>query len=414
MIELKGLIIAYRVARKNKRRSPDQVEFELHWEARLYVLYQDILYRQVRPTAYTFITDYPRPREVFACDMGMRVLHHFLDIRLRPLLEARLSPHTYNNRRKMGQNAMQNAVIGDIYKVSKGFTRDCWLLKVDMSGCFPNIRQDVAFRQLEEVVRNDYFEEDKDDVLYILRLSVYSYPTLHCYRKSPLEKWELIPKEKSIFNKPLGIGAAIGHLLWQNAVNYYFHDIDEWLMSLADKFDGNFAFERFVDDIPMAIADKTTMLPYLMPALRAKLGALGARLNERKFYCQHYTKGIECVGVHIKMDRVYINRRVVKRGIMKARSFSRCVRVGKIHTLLSSINSYLGMCKNLNGYNQAMRIIAALDKRWWDYVEFNRDRVCLQAKPEYTQRNRIINIFNLSKHDTRRKNTATSAFKRTA
>ena len=289
----------------------------------------------------------------------------------------------------MGQMACQNAVISDIYNVTKGFTEDAWIVKVDMSGCFPNINQDIAYRQLEEVIVSDYHGEDKDELLYILQVCIYSYPTHHCYRKSPIWKWSKIAPHKSLFTKQDGIGAAIGHLIWQNAVNYYFHEIDEWLMSEG------IVFERFVDDFIFVTKNKTAFLTYVMPELRRRLTALGARLNERKFYCQHYTKGVEWLGTHIKMDRVYVNRRIVKRGKMKARALNRCIRANKVDKLQSSLNSYLGICKNVNGYTQAWQILSQLSTKWREYVRYNRCRVCLQALPAYSYRNRIIHRFNL-------------------
>lgn len=389
MITTENITEAYMAARRNKRKSADQVEFELHWEANCLRLYNDVVNRCVQPTAYTFVTDYPKPREVFASDMSTRILHHYIDLRLRPLLEKRLSPHTFNNRVGMGQNACQNALISDIYEVTQGFTRDAWIIKVDLSGCFPNIRQEVAYRQLEEVIVEDYKGADKDELIYMLNVCVYSYPTHHCYRKSGLEKWEKIAPHKSLFNKPDGVGAAIGHLIWQNAVNYYFHEIDEWLMSMDVKF------ERFVDDFVFVVQNKTAFLAYTMPELRKRIAALGASLNENKFYCQHYTKGVEWIGCHIKMDRIYPNRRIVGRGIEKARRLNRRITPGKVERALSTLNSYMGICKNTNGLNQAMRIVRTLSEGWQKYITFNRHRVCYEALPAYSYRNRTIRKFHL-------------------
>ena len=389
MTTITDIVDAYFSARRNKRRSSDQVEFELHWEANCVRLYDAIVARSARPTAYTFVTDYPKPREVFASDMATRVLHHYLDIRLRPLLEARMSRHTFNNRLGMGQNACQNALISDIYEVSRGFTRDAWIVKVDMSGCFPNIRQDTAYAQLAEVIRQDYAGTDKDELFYMLSVCVFSYPTHHCYRKSPLWKWASIPPEKSLFFKPDGIGAAIGHLLWQNAVNYYFHEIDDWALGFG------LHYERFVDDMVFVIDNKAAFLPYVLPELRRRLAALGARLNERKFYCQHYTKGVEWIGAHIKMDRIYPNSRIARRGRKRATRHNRRPGRWQVQHLLASMNSYLGICKNMNGYNLAVSIIKRLSSKWDEFVFFNRERVCLQARPDYTFRNNLIYKYNL-------------------
>lgn len=388
MITIEDIIEAYKTARKNKRRSRDQVEFELHWEARCMALYEAIVSHQLRPTAYTFIVNKPRPREVFASDMDTRVLHHYLDMRLRPLLEKRLSKHTFNNRVGMGQNACQNALIKDIYEVSKGHTQDAWVIKLDLSGCFPNVLQDVAYKQLEEVILSDYNGADKDELIYILQSCVYSYPTEHCFRKSHIEKWKEIPTEKSLFSKPLGVGAAIGHLLWQNAVNYYFHELDEWAERIG------IHMERFVDDMYFVTNNKAAFLPQI-DEIRKILGSLGAKLNEHKFYCQHYTKGVECVGVHIKKDRVYLNRRTIRNAHRRIKELNRCARPGKVKNLLSSVNSYMGMMKNLNGYRQAKLLTVKLNPRWSNFVAFNRRRVCMEALPEYKERNLIIKQYNL-------------------
>lgn len=389
MITIGDIIDAYMAARKNKRRSADQVEFELHWQKNCADIFDAINSRSFKPTAYTFVTDYPKPREVFASDMGTRVLHHYLDLRLRPLLEKRMGPHTWNNRVGMGQAACQSALAADIFEVSEGFTRGAWIIKVDMSGCFPNISQDIAYKQLEQVIVEDYHGRDKDELLYMLRVCVFSYPARHCYRKSPISKWEKVAPHKSLFNKPDGIGAAIGHLIWQNAVNYYFHEIDEWLSSEG------IVFERFVDDFVFVTNNKAAFLPYVIPELRRRLGLLGARLNEKKFYCQHYTKGVEWLGCHIKMDRIYVNRRIVERGRMKARRMNRRISPSRVENVLAAINSYLGVCKNVNGFNQARRIIRCLSGRWFNYVRFNRERVCLEALTPYTHRNYIIHQYKL-------------------
>lgn len=386
-MKLEDILEEYFSARSNKRKSPDQVEFELHWEANCVKLCEDVNNRQVRPTAYTFVVDHPKPREVFASDMSTRVLHHYLDMRLRPLLEARMSAHTFNNRIGMGTNACQNAVISDIYDVTNGFTKDAWIIKLDMSGCFPNINQGIAYKQLEEVVLSDYDGDDKDDVIYILQVCIFSYPTNHCHRKGGLDRWNVIPREKSLFSKPDGIGGAIGHLIWQNAVNYYFHEIDEWIISMG------IHYERYVDDMYFVVNNKDAFLPYVIPELRLRLGKLGARLNENKFYCQHYTKGCECLGVHIKMDRIYPNRRVIDRAKEKSIQFNRCIRVGKVDSMVESINSYMGICKNTNGYNQARAILRKLSDAWYEYVEFDNGRVCLVAKQKYKTNNRIIRRF---------------------
>ena len=403
---LQDIIASYKLARKGSVKSPDQVEYELHWEGNCIKLCEAINSRTYQPTAYSFIVTYPKPREIFASDFSTRVLHHYLHERIVPLLENKLSKHTFNNRKGMGTSACQNAVISDMYEVSNGYTEDAWIIKMDLSGCFPNINQDIAFKQLKAVINEDYHGIDKDDMLYILRTCVFSYPTLHAKYIGDIELRKLIAPEKSITTKPLGVGAAIGHLIWQMAVTYYFNDIILWLESIGVHVN------VYVDDWYFVVKNKTAFLTFIVPEMRRRLAELGAMLNENKFYCQHVSKGCECLGVHIKQQRVYPNERIINRAIKKAKELNKCIRIGKIEKALQTINSYIGICKNTCGYNQALKIVGALFECWNKYIVFNTHRCCLEARPEYSYRNRIIIKNKL--YEKRRKRRAAKKSKRAA
>lgn len=394
---LQDIIESYRIARQGSVKSPDQVEYELHWEGNCIKLCEAINSRTYQPTAYSFIVTYPKPREIFASDFSTRVLHHYLHDRLVPLLENRLSQHTFNNRKGMGTSACQNAVISDMYEVSNGYTEDAWIIKMDLSGCFPNINQDIAFKQLEAVIKEDYNGRDKDDMLYILRTCVFSYPTLHAKYIGDIELRKLISPEKSITTKPLGIGAAIGHLIWQMAVTYYFNDIILWLESVGVHVN------VYVDDWYFVVKNKTAFLTFIVPEMRRRLAKLGATLNDKKFYCQHVSKGCECLGVHIKQHRVYPNERIINRAIKKAKELNKCIRIGKIEKALQTINSYLGICKNTCGYNQALKIVGTLSDEWKKFIVFNKHRCCLEARPEYNYRNRVIIKYKLYEKTRKRR-----------
>ena len=394
---LQDIIASYRLARQGSVKSPDQVEYELHWEGNCVKLCEEINSRTYQPTAYSFIVTYPKPREIFASDFSTRVLHHYLHERLVPLLENRLSKHTFNNRKGMGTSACQNAVISDMYEVSNGYTEDAWIIKMDLSGCFPNINQDIAFKQLEAVIKEDYHGIDKDDMLYILSTCVFSYPTMHAKYIGDRDLRKLIEPKKSITTKPLGVGAAIGHLIWQMAVTYYFNDIILWLESIG------IHVNVYVDDWYFVVKNKTAFLTFIVPEMRRHLAELGATLNENKFYCQHVSKGCECLGVHIKQQRVYPNERIINRSIKNAKELNKYIRIGKIEKALQTINSYLGICKNTCGYNKPLKIVGPLSECWNKHIVFNTHRCCLEARPEYNYRNRVIIKYKLYEKTRKRR-----------
>lgn len=391
MIKDSDILAAYMVARRNKRRSADSVDYEIHAERNLAQLRREIDDRSLTPSAYTFVTMKPRPREVFACEMGMRVIHHYIDIRMRPLIERRLTDRTFNNRVGYGQDAAVNALISDIYAVSRGFTRDAWIVSLDLSGYFPNANQDIAFEQLSKVIIEDYDGYDKDELLYMLRSAVYSYPAKHCWRKSPIWKWiRYIPPEKSLFRKPDGIGAAIGHLIWQNGMNYYLNDLDHWIMENVTEH-----YIRFVDDMYFVIDNKEAFLAWVVPEIRRRLEEFGCRMHPKKFYCQHYTKGVNILGNTIKMDRVYPSARIIRRARAAVRNFNRCVRESKIEAFLSAMNSYFGIFKRRNAYGLIRELVDAISPGWFKYIHFDDGRRVLAANPGYTHFEIIFRKYKL-------------------
>ena len=97
-MEVDTIIADYLNNRANKRRSIDSVHFELHWERDLMRLLDDINNRSLDPFLYSFIRQKPRPREVIAALMQMKIPQHHFDTIVRPLVEAELTDRTFNNR----------------------------------------------------------------------------------------------------------------------------------------------------------------------------------------------------------------------------------------------------------------------------------------------------------------------------
>lgn len=387
MIKIEDLIQAYKITRSNKRRTRDSVAFELHWERDIAQLCSDIVNHTLAPTAYTFVTTEPRPREVFACNFAMRVVHHYLDLRIRPIIERKLTTRAFNNRVGYGVDAAINTLLSDIYKVSEGYTRDCWVIMADLRGFFPNADQGTIYKQLSSIIEKEYHSEDKDELHYMLLSSVFSYPTEHCERRSPLYMWKLIKKDKSLFNKPHGIGGVIGHLFWQIAMNYYLNDYDHYMV------DSGFHYVRFVDDMAWVTTNKESMLA-MFPLFRRMLAELGCEFNS-KFYCQHYTKGGKFLSTPYKLDRVYVSKRLVRRCGRKIDYFNKRVSVRNIDRFLASMNSYFGVFKTRNGYGVLKSMVDRVNPQWWTICYYNDREKKVSVQPQFSQYNILKNKYHL-------------------
>jgi len=200
-------------------------------------------------------------------------------------------------------------------------------------------------------------------------------PARHCNIYVPLDRWDAIPDSKSLFHKPTGTGGAIGFLCWQNAMGLYINEVVKWLASHD--------FMRvmvFVDDIYMVTKNKDITLA-IMPELRRRLAELKVSLNERKFYCQHYSKGIMCLGTMLKFDRAYVNNTTSKRAFKSLSDWKGKVLHGlDRQRLLCSLNTYCGIFKKRNNRKELLSFIGSGLKMFRKKLVLNGKKNCFNLK----------------------------------
>lgn len=334
-MDLESLYRAYKASRKHNRRSEDMVSFEVDLYANLRRLCDQINTRSYTPLHnYSFMhRRSQKPREVFAADPSLKIMMAFALTNLAPLIESHLSPRTFNNRIGMGAQLAVNTVLDDIVEVSGNYTRPCWIIKVDYKGYFPNMNRDIAFKQVEDMVRQEYHRPDKEDILYCLKVACFCDPC-HSKRKSPLWEWSDYPTYKSVYHKPDGIGGFIGYTFWQTVASLYPVDVDKFV---EENISTHFA--RYVDDT-VIVTDNKEMALAMLPEYRKRLEAIGITMHPYKFYCQSAEHGVEFLGYHILPGRIHLKMRTIRRAICVARSVER----GRVN-YMDAINSYLGMIK---------------------------------------------------------------------
>lgn len=390
MVTIEDLYTVYYLARKNKRRSEDAVLFELDCERRLYRLRDSINERTYRANDnYTFVTLRPKPREVFACELEARLIQWYVIWRILPILESVLTNRSFNNRVGMGTDAAISMIRNDIKEVSKNFTEDAYIIQWDLQGYFPNANTDIAREQLQKLVIEHYKGEDKDDLLWMIMISINANPQSHCYRKSSPDMWCEIEEGKSLFSKPDGIGGAIGFLIWQVAMNLYLNDVDKWATEELCLH-----YVRFVDDTIIVVNNKECALS-LLPLFRERYSAYGCKMHPRKFYCQHYSKGVHILGSYIKFDRLYSHNRTIRNAQNRISLFNRTSNLNN-HSIefRDSINSYLGLLKHRNEFKNIQTLYDMISQRWKVLYSMDWDRLCLVANKGYDYKTYLKRITN--------------------
>ena len=99
----------------------------------------------------------------------------------------------------------------------------------------------------------------------------------------------------------------------------------------------------------------------LMPKIRELLASLGLRLNEKKFYLQHYSKGVEFTGSIIKPGRVYTCNRTITNFVAAVRRLNKATNERQAIHAVNSIKSYLSLLRHTNEYANRRKILNMIE-----------------------------------------------------
>lgn len=212
---IEDIFKAYFDARRGKRNSVNQLRFEMNLEENLVALYHEVAERRYQVgRSICFMVTYPVKREVFAADFRDRIVHHLLFNYISPIFERTFINDCYSCRKNKGTLFGIKRLDKHIRSCSHNFTKDCYVLKLDLQGYFMNINRSILYESILKILnRYGYLEmpggihwEDSEEfelVKYLLPLIVFNDPTQNCVRRGEVSDWEGLPPSKSLF--PPGI-----------------------------------------------------------------------------------------------------------------------------------------------------------------------------------------------------------------
>lgn len=376
-IPFSSIVEAYRDCLSNKRGTNSYTKFTVSYEGQLVWLWERIRTRTYKPGySYTFIVDYPVTREIFAASFIDRVVHHFIALRIEPILERLFVDQgdvSKNCRKGQGNLKMVREVYDMIREESEGYTCDAYIFKGDFANFFMSIDKSVLWEMIDDFVRSNYDGDDIDCLLYLLSVTIFHCPQDRCIRKSPISAWKPLPNRKSLFYTERSKGMAIGNLPSQLLANFIASAFDQWIAHKGFRH-----YRRFCDDFVVVCKDKERLLR-LVPQIDRYLDEqLHMALHPNKRYIQHYTKGVKMVGAVIKPWRIYISNRTVGKFYDKISRFNAAADAGLqeryVEKFVQTINSYLGMMVHYNTYNKRKHICNDLIlPKWAGFLYFCND-----------------------------------------
>lgn len=391
---LMSVFEAYEDCLKGKRSSTQALEYMPLATEDIPKLAYEIWVRVYTPSPSTcFMVTFPKLREVFAAAFRDRIVHHWICTRLLPLFEDRcheLGDVSHACRKGYGTKTAVAQVQEGMIRVSDHLQKEAWIYKGDIVGFFMNINKTILWNMLEDLIKRKYTGEDADILLYLVRITVFHHPEKCCTIQSPIEMWQYIRKDKSLFYIDDDLGEPIGNLTTQLFAGYYNSFLDEFVEEL---FKGkNYSYTRSVDDFVIICDDKI----FLRHAIRQIADFTSAQLDiechKDKIYFQPVSHGVKFLGMYVYAYRKYTINRTIGRFIDKVNlCLSECengMTEIRAEYWCQVFNSYFGFLTQGNEYRKRTEIFNMLNHAWYVYFNItNRRKVTTKKKYRYDKCN---------------------------
>jgi len=351
---LEDLFQAYFDARKNKRNTNNALKFELNYEAEIFKLHDEIINRKYEiSSSICFISFHPVKREIFAGNFRDRIVHHLIFNYLNPFCERIFLNDSYSCRVGKGTSYGVKRASHFIRSCSENYQKDCYILKLDISGYFMSIDKVILFEKIEKILKKFESKINFDYLLirWLIQKVIFNDPTKNCVVKGKREDWVGLPKSKSLFFSEKNRGLPIGNLTSQLFANVYLNDFDYFIRcGIGCKYYG-----RYVDDLLIVHRDKLFLVFLFSTLDRYLRDNLMLRLHSKKIYLQPFTRGVVFLGRIILPYRVYLKNRTkgnIYRKIEQWLAISNTEKLSKQQKIkaVSCYFSYSGMLKSCNAY----------------------------------------------------------------
>jgi len=270
-----NLLLAFRKARKGKRRRPDVALFELNLERELLTLKEDLGAESYKPGPYRLFTIYERkPRQIAAASFRDRVVHHALLNVVEPWLDRRFINDSYACRKGRG-------VHRAVARYQSWSQRYAYTLKLDVARYFPSVDHILLRGQLRRHLKDRRILRLFDQIIdgsppFPDAAITYFYGD---DLFSPLERRTGIP---------------IGNLTSQFLANLYLNEIDHFIKQELEVK----AYLRYVDDL-ILLSDHKCELHAWRRAIEERMQTLRLRIHPRKAEVYRVVDGVDVLGYRV-------------------------------------------------------------------------------------------------------------------
>lgn len=342
-ISLEKLVTAYLDCRRRKRNTETALEFEFALEENLVKLYDDLISDNYEISeSICFIVLYPKPREVWAACFRDRVVHHLIYNEISKRFYNRFIKDTYSCIPERGTTNAVKTLKRYVRAVTNDYTETAYYLKADLKNFFVSIDKNILYEEIKKLVPEDW-------LLKLIKQVIFHDCKTKVEIKSSKWKFDLLPKYKSLWYTPEDKGLPIGNLTSQFFSNVYLNVLDQYVKHhWKCKY-----YCRYVDDFIILDKDPQKLNEIHKDLTRFLKERLALDLHQNKKSVNKIERGIDFVGFVAKPYRTILRQKTLKRIFKMIREQKKnplWYTPEELQKFAASINSYLGILRNTNGY----------------------------------------------------------------
>lgn len=371
---------SFREARKNKLGTFNEHSYDVCWDENILKLVNAVLERYYEPSpSISFVVFDPMVREIFAAPFVDRIVHHFLYNMNGGWWDRRFIDDSYSCRVGRGTHYGVRRVHEMMKRASRNFTQPAMIIKLDIKGYFMSMPREKLYERvvwgLEQQFR-PYFDRSVVYDLYqickyLWRQILLDNPIVKSRRRGPVQHWEVLPVEKSLYMQRYGLGIVIGNLTSQLVSNIYLDQLDRYIkIILGYKYYG-----RYVDDFIIVVPkEQFEQAKEDIEKIRVFLkDKLELTLHPKKCYIQSVYNGVQFLGTRIYPHCLYPSNRLQQK--FKTTLYNTVAGKAAMETTIS----YFGFLKHMDadGFVKQM-----FDKYGIDYALYLESKSCFRRSWE--------------------------------
>ena len=266
---------------------------------------------------------------------------------------------------------------------SDNFTKDAWILKLDIKSFFLSINKDILWDKLLNLVelkKSKYPEYDRSAIISLMRQIIFK--DYRDFRDiSDFELKNKYPIHKSIISKKDNYWLPHWNLTSQLFVNLYLHDLDVFIKNeLWIKYYG-----RYVDDFIIIHNDKNYLLDCIKRIREFLNNRLKLTLHPNKIYLQHISKWVNFLWVMLYPYYSILWKKTIYNWNRKIKNLK------NLDNPVQILMSYDWIAKHFSNYKlrqqrfQEYKQIFWYDYRWFFDSWINKDTWTYYDKKWYDQ-----------------------------